>query len=111
MDGTLIDSKLGVLVAQDSFGREYGFGGAAVAHYGHGRRADRVPRRGKVQFRDCRRRPLSKAVRSRSHWAAASCASATLTDRFGQFAVCPRVDGATDGREVHFRGAIGALSS
>jgi len=38
MDGTLIDSTPGVLVAWDSFGREYGFDGAAAAHDGHGRR-------------------------------------------------------------------------
>jgi hypothetical protein len=35
---TLIDSTPGVLVAWDSFGREYGFDGAAAAHDGHGRR-------------------------------------------------------------------------
>lgn len=38
MDGTLIDSTPGVLIAWDSFGREYGFDGAAAAHDGHGRR-------------------------------------------------------------------------
>jgi beta-phosphoglucomutase-like phosphatase (HAD superfamily) len=35
---TLIDSTPGVLVAWDTFGREYGFDGAAAAHDGHGRR-------------------------------------------------------------------------
>ena len=35
---TLIDSTPGVLVAWDSFGREYGFDGATAAHDGHGRR-------------------------------------------------------------------------
>jgi hypothetical protein len=35
---TLIDSTPGVLVAWDTFGREYGFDGAAAAHEGHGRR-------------------------------------------------------------------------
>ena len=35
---TLIDSTPGVLVAWDSFGKEYGFDGATAAHEGHGRR-------------------------------------------------------------------------
>ncbi|KAI0063218.1 HAD-like protein [Artomyces pyxidatus] len=38
MDGTLIDSTPGVLVAWDTFARTYHFDGTAAAHAAHGRR-------------------------------------------------------------------------
>ncbi|KAI0047638.1 HAD-like protein [Auriscalpium vulgare] len=38
MDGTLIDSTPGVLLAWDSFARTYKFDGSAAAHAAHGRR-------------------------------------------------------------------------
>lgn len=38
MDGTLVDSTPGVLIAWDTFGREYGFDASVASHSSHGRR-------------------------------------------------------------------------